>query len=524
MTRSAITKRIITTTALYVLAVACFICQAQSVAPLLGEMSRHQRAPYNTYCPLYDGSMPCDVGCVATAAESIITYYGQDITLSEALPGWKTEHYIVPEVPDGSHLTCSKEDPDAIARLSFWLGVACHMNWTPSGSGANINRLVEPLQQSFGWKYVRYLHSDDYTPENWRSIIIEELEHGRPILYAGYTCHLGGHAFVIDGVREDGLFHINWGYGGNYDSNWYELAELVAVNPTYDRRPEDCLEGFSINQEMLLLHYDEQNNPFTELSLERTGKEIEVSAALPASGLYAKQYCPIEISLYNTAETPLTTSFEILSNASDQTEELFEKGDYGALFSATLNPGERTSFSLPVQFEEAGLRILRISCDDETFRWESGIVTIHPEAKSALTFKEPEIKVTDTQASISVDVNNGAETPAGSILTYCLTEGETFSPTTDGDTRHYAYIYTPGHSQEQFHVDFKGLQPNTFYTLLLRHPWLPVFEDGHTFRAQEGEANISLPQYLPQQNLPTHIIYLGPTKLQITDRKKTLLY
>lgn len=61
---------------------------------------------------------------------------------------------------------------------------------------------------------------------DWMDIIAKELNEGRPIYYAGASSTVG-HAFVCDGYKPDGYFHINLGWDGI--ANGYFL--LYAINP-----------------------------------------------------------------------------------------------------------------------------------------------------------------------------------------------------------------------------------------------------------------------------------------------------
>ena len=53
--------------------------------------------------------------------------------------------------------------------------------------------------------------------EEWENNIYNELINGRPVLYSGYNTKQIGHASIIDGCDDSGLFHINWGWDGLYD-------------------------------------------------------------------------------------------------------------------------------------------------------------------------------------------------------------------------------------------------------------------------------------------------------------------
>lgn len=503
---------------------AVLTMMARDVEPLLGDMWRHQEAPFNKYCPLYGTTgQRCLVGCVATACESILTYHGGTITLQKPLPGWETDNYTIAEIPAGETVVCADDDEEAVARLGYWCGVACRMNYSPGASGANVNRLVKPLREAFGMGYVEYLDSYRYSPETWHAVIREELEHGRPVLYAGYTCGLSGHAFVVDGVREDGLYHVNWGYGGYYDGHWYSLEELCAQNPPYDRRLEDSrMQGFFCNQEMLLLHPEAQVNPYVADSLNRTGEEIRVEVALPEGGLIAGQLCPVTFTMTNTTNLALTTPLEVFTNEPERTDSIFHYGDYGALLGASLRPGESRSLTIPVRFSEAGLRVLRVSPDDEHLVWESAPLTVAPPQRVSLSFGQPRLTLEGTTARLSIDVTNTGTVTAGTYLLSCLFEGATLPEVKDGDTRHYNYIYTRAGDTETLQMEFRGLTPGADYTLLLRQTWTPLDAQGLAFRVPDVPEAIERPCELRRVDAAS-IVRLGPIDLSISNRRKQIL-
>ena len=76
--------------------------------------------------------------------EEVMTYHQRTVTLRDTLKGWETDHYAVADILPGASVDTrqilaqynqgayTEEQADAVARLSYWLGVACHMNW---GSG-----------------------------------------------------------------------------------------------------------------------------------------------------------------------------------------------------------------------------------------------------------------------------------------------------------------------------------------------------------------------------------------------------
>lgn len=451
-----------------------------AVPPLLDGWTRHQKHPYNAYCPHYDDSVePCVVGCVATAMESIISYYGPRITLREPIKGREDPHYTVPDVAAGEQVDASiirseydgdytSDEAEAVARLSLWLGMAAEMNWGLDASGAMISKLVEPLRNAFGFGYVHHIDSYYYTPQTWRQIIEDELRGGRPILYTGDVMALGGHAFVLDGLDEAGFVHVNWGYGGMYDG--YFMLDVLNFNvPTYDTQPDDYTQGYFANNEALLFHPQAQETAPPQ-PLERTGYEVQVLSVEPKMDIMVGKYTPIEVTLRNTADVPLKTPFLLFTNSPDD-EDYLELGESVCMFGATLQPGEEQTITVAAKFRSTGNRIIRITTDGEAIIFEQpakvlpyitdnvalGTISYSFDAAGEVTF--------------SVPYTNTSDARSGAQVTYCLCQGDAIP--TDGEPRHTRYVYVSAGESITDRVTFRGLTPEATYTLLVRYNWEP---------------------------------------------------
>lgn len=458
------------------------------VPPLLGAI-RHQEAPFNGCCPFYradDGNVSeerCVVGCVATALEEIISYYRREVVLLDTLHGWTTPHYDIPDVLPGTRVdtrlvrdrydagTFTEEEADAVARLSYFCGVAARMNWGTHESGARIDRLVEPLRRAFGYRYVHYLDSYKYDPQEWLSLLENEIRSRRPVLYAAYTMHMGGHAFVLDGLDSEGLFHVNWGYGGDFDG-FFRLDVLNSGEPAHDRTEEGSTMGFFCNQEALLLCPDATDAVLPD-TLRRTGLEIAVDSLCfdlpPETG----KYTPLRLYLRNTADYAVTTPLELFTNTAADTA-LFEQGDYIALTGGTLEAGETRMYPVRVRFNRSGDRVLRISPDDIHLIYEQPLAVSSGKA-ARLAFEAPRLSFPgNTVVQVWQELGNEADAGrAGHIVTYdlCKGKGGEDAPV---DIRHGHYVYTaPGMTQTDT-VSFRGLTPGSEYTLQVRCPWTVV--------------------------------------------------
>ena len=478
--------------------------------PLLTTV-RHQKAPYNNYCPHYTddhgttSSERCVVGCVATALEEVLTYYRREYVLADTLHGWSTAHYTVQSMLPGEKVDsrlildnydtgeATAEEIDAVAKLSLMCGIAARMNWGPNESGARVSHLVEPLRRAFALPYVHYADSYKYSPEDWTAMMRAEIYAGRPVLYAGYTGSMSGHAFVLDGIDESGFYHVNWGYGGNYDG-YFRLDLLNFAEPQYDLGQSGIDEGFFCNQEALFICPDVVDNALPD-TLARTGREIQVLEVTPLLPPETKKMTPIQCIIKNTSNYPLTTPFEYFTHATTDTVR-FEGADFVALSGVTLLPQAVDTCIIHATFSEAGERLFCISPDDVEILWEQPL-TIQDGVAAQIEFDRPLIDFPAT-GTTRVDItyrNLSTDARAGQRLIAEVVEG-IYDGTQEG-TRHTQKIYTQPSAEETATFLFNGLKTGQSYTLLLRSPW----KIQHSIKFIQGvDAAISSPTLVPNDS------------------------
>lgn len=486
-----------------------FLQPGTPAGPLL-PMVRHQEAPYNAACPYYtydDGTVSeerCMVGCVATALEEILTYYRREIVLQDTLHGWKTDHYEIADVLPGTKVdtrlildnydteTATSEAVDAVARLSLYCGMAAQMNWGVKESGASVSRLEEPLKRAFGYGFVHYADSYKYSPNEWVKMIAQEVRAGRPVLYAGYTQFIQGHAFVIDGIDAEGLFHVNWGYGGAYDG--YFRLDVLAFYEDYEgKRDEVATQGFFCNQEALLLHPD-PITPELPDTLSRTGVEVVVDSIYPLAQPYAGMYTPVAIRVRNSSDKTLTTPFELLTNAPTDTL-VFEQGDYIALTGVTLTPGEARTLVVDAQFNETGKRLLRISPDDIQVLATTDVEVL-PYVGSILSYTvSPPSFPSPNEVRFVVKAQNSSSALArtGVLQQYFLDEGPVCRDYTGAYQQSHVLYLHPGAALTDT-VTFSNLKPGTTYSFKVKYKWTVAHEITFTTPSTDG---ITLPATSP---------------------------
>lgn len=191
-----------------------------------------QYSPYSDKCP--EG---CPTGCVATMYAQLMKYYnypnrgkgshsyswnGQTLSANFGATEYHWDKMLDTYTP-GCY---DKESGDAVATLMYHVGVACEMQYDERGSSAISN--PDPLATYFDYNpkaEERRIYGSDEDIQ----LMYEQLEKRQPIPYSGNNFLSSGHAFIVDGYR-DGMWGINWGWGGLYDG-YFRLGNF---NPGED--------------------------------------------------------------------------------------------------------------------------------------------------------------------------------------------------------------------------------------------------------------------------------------------------
>lgn len=209
------------------------------VKPILSTIWK-QTAPYNDLCP-----SGCPSGCVATAMSQVMNYhhyptkgngafsyisatrkYECSYNFASATFNWD----VLQDSYPANAANSSQAGREDIAQITYACGVSVGMDYDSKGSGAYMSDVPYALIHFFGYNQnVTYCYRPYYKAEEWYQVLCHELEEGRPVLYGGVDSRNGGHAFVVDGCdSKTGKFHVNWGWGGDYDGDY----ALDALNPT----------------------------------------------------------------------------------------------------------------------------------------------------------------------------------------------------------------------------------------------------------------------------------------------------
>lgn len=216
----------------------------QVVEPLLTD-SWNQPEPYNICAPMIDGQH-CLVGCVALAMAQVMRYW--------RWPAWGNgSHAYVDSLGCGQLLEADfgheyrwdlmrdvyEGAPDSIdvglleaGRLLRDCGVSVEMRYGLEASAARSVCQVIALHRWFGYdEGMQIYFRDFFSRAEWEGMLLEELSAGRPVLFSAQSPTLS-HALVCDGYDKDGLFHMNFGLGGDADGFYY-LPHLTPKQPDW---------------------------------------------------------------------------------------------------------------------------------------------------------------------------------------------------------------------------------------------------------------------------------------------------
>ena len=247
--------------------------------PHLCQTQWNQGDPYNFYTPEIDGKHT-PTGCVATAMSQIMKYFGYPAqgkgkgyyTLStnassrvyEDIAGVYQWDKML-NTYNGVELTDEIRMP--VAQLMKDAGLAINMMYGTDGSSASTVIVARGLSYNFGYDSLalRSYYREFFNQEMWMNTIYNELVNGRPIIYRG-SSDSGGHAFVFDGVDDEGKIHINWGWGGEADG-YYDIADLnpIGSNSHYNDY-QAMVFGFKCQET------PDENEEYTSLWCTDSGK------------------------------------------------------------------------------------------------------------------------------------------------------------------------------------------------------------------------------------------------------------
>ena len=339
-----------------------------STVPYLMSSTWSQREPFNEKCPLssISGNMPA--GCVATAMSQIMYYHkwpkkgigtneyewirddGQQLLLGA---DFGNTYYEWNQMLD-HYDNYTDIQADIIATLTFHCGVAINMDYSQSGSSADLRNACTALYKYFGYSENAQMRwRAYYSVDEWMELIRQESNSGRPILYAGQTEDYSAHAFVIDGYDENGMVHVNWGWGGDYDG----MYNIKLLDPVPDK-------SYSAGQYMVIgiAKPSEGNIPYYS--------ELANSSGFSGFNIYGK-YIDSDVSpmACNESDRTIFGKFAVLIKGEGYFGEL-KTEDY----SQGIEPGKVAIFrlytKLPDDLPDGTYRIYTAFLENGESEWK----------------------------------------------------------------------------------------------------------------------------------------------------------
>lgn len=236
-----------------------------NVVKQLNTAKWNQQYPFNQQCPLQDG-MRCYTGCTSTAYAIIMKYYGYPSAGRGVTPSYTcptsgiyvasrdlNHSYDWDSMPNEyNYGQFTDQQANSVSRLMADIGAALQADYTNRETSAYYNKSA--VFAHFGYNVGIQKRKSDYTSQEWYSMLRNELDKDRPVLYNGTSDQgLGSHAFIIDGYTDQDLFVVNWGWGGSYDGAYaLDALELDFIDyksgqaAYFDLQPADGLESVAI--------------------------------------------------------------------------------------------------------------------------------------------------------------------------------------------------------------------------------------------------------------------------------------
>ena len=286
-----------------------------TIRPLI-QSTWDQGSPYNNKCPM-DGDKRSLTGCLATVMAQILNYYQYPEKTTSTIPSYTTgtKGITVNEIPvttidwsnirnnyNGNETAAQK---NAIATLMQLCGASMEMDYTSYSSYAYMIPALNAFKNYFDYDTsLRHVNRIEFKASEWDELIYNELAQKRPVYYCGQSIG-GGHAFVIDGYSKDGLFHVNWGWGGS--CNGYFLLSILDPHSNTGSGASSSSDGYSFDQDAIIgIQPNTDNKPEWGVRMTSEGLYTNLSVVNKQGS-----YFPISLTATFYNRTGATQDFDL---------------------------------------------------------------------------------------------------------------------------------------------------------------------------------------------------------------------
>lgn len=298
------------------------------VSPLL-RTQWNQDTPFNNNCPVINGSQTV-TGCVATATAQAMAYFRWPANTTAAIPSYTSTgenlgSTTLSGVAAGTSLgwgdivddysgTTTTAQQNAVANLMLYVGESVQMNYNTAengGSGALQSAIVPALTTYFDYS-AHNLDRTTCTLAQFEDSLFNEVANSRPVIFCGSSSG-GGHCFIIDGYDGEGLFHVNWGWGGMADG--YFLLSVLNPDNNSGIGASTTSDGYSMDQ-CAVIGMEKGSGKASGGPAKMTVYDQSVSnntVTLSAYNLSGEAH-NFDIAVVSIADDGTTTSIETLVN------------------------------------------------------------------------------------------------------------------------------------------------------------------------------------------------------------------
>lgn len=325
-----------------------------AIAPMV-ETQWNQMEPYNYMCPIIRGEAVRSVtGCVATAMAQIIYYHKHPVEQTKAIPAYElSSRYVIPGADpvtlnwDAMQLTYTgseaEDDPSAlaVAQLMVLCGKSVKMSYSSSASGAASESVPAALKEYFDYDGAAHMvYRDEYANADWEKMIYDELAAKRPVYLSGTSVSgtsVVGHAFVCDGYDGEGLFHINWGWGGMSDG----FFRLTLLNPDdHGTGGNNGSGGFNMDEGAIIGIQPNQGGTSQEVAQMTLDHFAATEETVTRNSIFGSFSVPVNAACWNNMSQ--TLSVELGLAYYDESNEMV--GEPSGLGSYSLDTGYGLSY------------------------------------------------------------------------------------------------------------------------------------------------------------------------------------
>jgi hypothetical protein len=303
---------------------------------------------YNNYCP-YDQLYKAYTvaGCVSTAMAQVMNFWKWPSTgcgshaYTHTLYGPLSVNFSQSKY-DWTAMNNGAAIPDqAIAKLMYDAGESVNTDFGLHGSIGFAVPLEFSTSNVAAYSLKTYFHykstlkplwrgdsqfTPDFSDDQWMSMIRNEIDHGRPVLYGGYAHYTIPHCWVCDGYDNNDLFHFNWGWAGSYDG-YFTLADGG---------------GYNTQQHMVI---GIEPDPYPDLK-----GDIQLQAPLISTSSPSKYGQPFSISTTIVNKSAATFNGDFCARIFDSSGAM--SGTVQTITGLSIAPGDSTA---PLTFSTTGM-------------------------------------------------------------------------------------------------------------------------------------------------------------------------